>query len=187
MRVDKVLDPLPGDSGPGAGKSVLGVVERGRCKPGTDAIFDLERSRKPDVEGVRKVPSARPRAGVPSRGGTCGLKGFDKSWRGPELDPGLLSEGGLDGVALSFLRLEPGREQRLAGLEADLYGSGSKKFEFEALLLKAGDEGSRDRVCTVRSANDGRGFKVLARMVSSPAISLSSSIGLVWETESLDA
>lgn len=88
---------------------------------------------------------------------------------------------------LSFLRLDPGRELRLAGLEADLYVSGSKKFEFEALPLSAGDEGSRDRVCTVRSANDGRGFNILARMVSSPPISLSSSIGLAWEKESLDA
>lgn len=93
----------------------------------------------------------------------------------------------MDGVDSSFLRLDPGRDARLAGLEADLYGSGSKKFEFEALPLKAGDEGSRDRVCTVRSAKDGRGFKVLARMVSSPAKSLSSSIGLAWEKESLDA
>lgn len=93
----------------------------------------------------------------------------------------------MTGVALSFLRLDPGRELRLAGLEADLYGSGSKKLEFEVLPLKAGDEGNRDRVCTVRSANDGRGFRVLARMVSSPVIPLSSSIGLFWENESLDA
>lgn len=186
MRVGKVLGPVTGDSRARSGISLLGVVEPGRCKPRTDAILDLERSRKPDVEGVRKVPSPRPRAG--ELGGSCGLKGFDKSCRGPELDPGRLSEGrGLTGVALSSLRLDPGRELRLAGLEADLYGSGSKKFEFEVLPLRAGDEGSRDRVCTVRSASDGRGFKVLARMVSSPVIPLSSSIGLFWEKESLDA
>lgn len=116
------------------------------------------------------------------------MKGFDKSCRGPELDPGLLSEGrDLTGVGLSFLRLDPGREQRLAGLEADLYDSVSKKFEFEVRPLSAGEEGSRDRVCTVRSANDGLGFKVLARMVSSPVPTLSSSIGLFWENESLEA
>lgn len=93
----------------------------------------------------------------------------------------------MDGVALSSLRLDPGREQRLAGLDVALYDSDSKKFEFEVFPLRAGDEGSRDRVCTVRSANDGRGFNVLARMVSSPVTSLSSSIGLAWEKESLDA
>lgn len=76
MRVDKVLDPFIGDSGARAGTCSLGVAERGRCKP---AILDLERSRRPDVEGVRKVLSPRPRAGELSRGGNCGLKGLDKS------------------------------------------------------------------------------------------------------------
>jgi len=94
----------------------------------------------------------------------------------------------LAGVEVSFLKLDPGRELRLAGLDADLYGSGcSKKFEFEVLPRRAGDEGSRDKVWTVLSANDGRGLRVLARIVSSPVISLSSSIGLFWEKESLDA
>ena len=78
VRVDKVLDPFRGDSGAATGSSSVGVVERGRRKPGT-AILDLERSRKPDVEGVRSVPNPRPRAGELSTGGNCGLKGFDKS------------------------------------------------------------------------------------------------------------
>lgn len=73
------MDPFTGDSGARAGTCSLGVVERGRCKPRTDAILDLERSRRPDVEGVRKVLSPLPRAGELSRGGNCGLKGLDKS------------------------------------------------------------------------------------------------------------
>jgi hypothetical protein len=112
------------------------------------AILDLERSRIPDIEGVLNVPSPRPRAGELSTEGNWGLNGVDKSCRGPELDPGLLSEGrGLDGVAASFLRLDPGRELRLAGLDIDLHCSGcSKKFELDVLDRKAGDEGSRDNV-----------------------------------------
>lgn len=124
------MDSFTGVSGSRLGTSLLGVVDRGRCKPGTDAILDLERFRKPDVDGVLKAPSRRPRIGELSAGGNCGLKGFDKSWRGPELDPGLLSEGReLARFGSSILKLDPGRELRLAGLDADLYGSGSKKFE----------------------------------------------------------
>lgn len=74
---------------------------------------------------------------------------------------------------------------RLADLEGDLCGSSSKKFECEALLLRAGEEGRRASVSTVLSANDGRGFELLAGVVSSPAPS--SSIGLAWDSESIDS
>lgn len=74
---------------------------------------------------------------------------------------------------------------RLAGLDGDLCGSSSKKLECEALLLRAGEEGRRASVSTVLSANDGRGVLLLAPIISSPAPS--SSMGLAWDSESVDS
>lgn len=150
-----------------------------------DAIFERKFPRNPELEGVLKLPSVRPRTGLLSIGDNCDLEGVGISWPGSRLESGLLSES-LDeaGFELSDLRLDPGRDVRLAGLDGDLCGSSSKKFECEALPLRAGEEGRRASVSTVLSANDGRGFKLLARMISSPAPS--SSMGLAWDSESID-
>lgn len=154
-----------------------------------DTILEWKFPRNPKLDGAFEVPSVRPRPGLPSVDPICDLKGFVKSWLGSVLDPGLLSDSLEDGLELSDLRLDPGRDTRLAGLEAcleaDRYGSVSKKLECEPLLLREGDDGRRERVSTVLSANDGRGSKLLRRMISSPGPS--SPIGLAWDRVSSES
>lgn len=88
-------------------------------------------------------------------------------------------------MELGERRGDPGREPRLlTGLDLDLVGSASKKFEFETLLRRAGDACKCDRVSMVLSAKDGRGFSDLAR--SKSLVAFSSTAGLFCKSGLLD-
>lgn len=171
VRADCVLDPFVGVPALRLGFSGLGVRERGSRALEGDAILERKVPFNPTVEGVFiKVPMVRPRTGVPlvDFGGDGKEPLIEVSGPGPELEPGRLSEGNDGGSELSERRRNPAREPRLlAGLDVDLIGSASKKLELDTLLRKAGDGCKCDSVSMVLSAKDGRGFRALARFVSS--------------------
>lgn len=154
-----------------------------------DAMLGCTLPLSPTLEGFRiRVPEVRLGMGGISIASSCDLKGLfdERSWFGPELEPGRLSDGRANvGLELSERRLDPGRSPHLlTGLDVDPSGSVSKKLELEALLLllKEGVEGSWASVSLVLSAKEGGGLNPLPRSVSSPVES--PSTGLLCEGES---